>query len=208
MSCKRMSYADFPNFFKKVFKHNGLIQFSHPVRTFSLTTFSDLKKSDKNTFDSESYPGWTTISTGLYPESHGILGNRMFDLKNNVMFDLNNETSTKMLHWWQDAEPIWTTATRNNKKSYLRLWSRCDVPFDEIIPDKCTGYREARGVQVIRHTLDLAIDHLLKDYQLAMVKNILHVSPNCVLIFSVILFRCMANIWITLVTSMDLIPKS
>jgi hypothetical protein len=168
MTSKRVNSADFENFSKKASKHNGLIQFFLPVKTFSWN-FSLLN----NVFIKVSYPGWTTISTGLYPESHGILGNQMLDLKNKLIFNFRIESSTKMPHWWQDAEPIWTTATRNNKKSYLRFWSRCDVPFEGILPDQCTGYRENRGVQVFRETLNLAIDHLLQDYQLAMVKNLI-----------------------------------
>lgn len=121
-------------------------------------------------FPSLSYPAWTTISTGVYPETHGIMGNYMFDLKLDAVFDLFNHTSTSKVHWWQSAEPIWTTATRYNKKSFLRFWSRCDVPVNEINPDKCTGYREARGVQAIRDTLNMAVEHLQKDYDLAMVR--------------------------------------
>lgn len=92
-------------------------------------------------FPSESYPAWTTISTGVYPENHGILGNYMYDLKHNATFNLNDELSTGVPGWWQNAEPLWTTATRYNKRAFLHLWSRCDVPFQDIIPHRCTSYR-------------------------------------------------------------------
>ncbi|XP_021967716.1 glycerophosphocholine cholinephosphodiesterase ENPP6 [Folsomia candida] len=120
-------------------------------------------------FPSESYPAWTTISTGLHPENHGILANYMFDLKHGAVFDLDDDSSTSKVLWWQDAEPIWITATRQNKKSFLHLWSRCDVPFQEILPHRCSGYRPAPGIDQFRNTLNLAVDSLLKDYELAMV---------------------------------------
>lgn len=120
-------------------------------------------------FPSLSYPCWTTISTGVYPEYHGILGNYMFDLQRDAVFDLNNHTTTRMEHWWQEIEPIWTTATRYKKKAYLRYWSRCDVPFDQIKPETCMGYTEVRGVKAIRDTLRVAVDSLQKDYDLVMV---------------------------------------
>lgn len=119
-------------------------------------------------FPSVSYPSWTTISTGVYPEIHGILGNYMFDLKKDVVFDIDNQTTTRMEHWWQNSEPIWTTATRYNRKAFLRYWSRCDVPFDQIKPDSCSGYTDAPGVKAIRETLRIAVDSLQKDYDLVM----------------------------------------
>lgn len=93
----------------------------------------------------------------------------MFDLQRDAVFDLNNHTTTRMEHWWQEIEPIWTTATRYKKKAYLRYWSRCDVPFDQIKPETCMGYTEVRGVKAIRDTLRVAVDSLQKDYDLVMV---------------------------------------
>ena len=59
-------------------------------------------------------------STGVYPETHGIIGNYMLDLLNdpngNEMFSLGDLNSTKREKWWKKSEPIWVTATRNNKR--------------------------------------------------------------------------------------------
>jgi ectonucleotide pyrophosphatase/phosphodiesterase family protein 6 len=120
-------------------------------------------------FPSHSYPAWTTISTGVYPENHGIIGNYMFDLKHSQLFNLLNHTSTSKVQWWQNAEPIWITATRYNKKAFLRFWSRCDVPFNDIKPETCSGYREAAGLEALRSTLFIAVNQLQKDYDLVMV---------------------------------------
>ena len=84
-------------------------------------------------FPSLSYPAWTTLSTGVYPEIHGIIGNYMYDQKYEAVFDLNEEASTKRLEWWQSSEPIWISATREQKKIFQRYWSRCDVPFLETM---------------------------------------------------------------------------
>jgi len=122
-------------------------------------------------FPSLSYPAWTTISTGVYPENHGIIGNYMFDLKHSTLFELMNHTSTSRVHWWQNKEPIWITATRHNKRAFLRLWSRCDVPFNDIKPEVCSGFREARGIQAIRDTLNVAVKQLQQNFDLVMVHN-------------------------------------
>lgn len=128
-------------------------------------------------------------STGVYPENHGILGNYMYDLKYRALFSIEDDMSTSLVHWWQNAEPLWTTATRYKKKAFLHYWSRCDVPFQEIVPFRCTSYRPgtndwlfrasnidynpksftAGGIKILRDTLNRAVDHLLQDYQLAMV---------------------------------------
>ncbi|ODN05640.1 Ectonucleotide pyrophosphatase/phosphodiesterase family member 6 [Orchesella cincta] len=120
-------------------------------------------------FPSLSYPCWTTISTGVYPEVHGIIGNYMFDLKKEAMFDIFNHSTTRMEHWWQNSEPLWTTATRHKRKTFLRYWSRCDVAFDQIKPDTCSGFTEARGAAAIKETLSVAVENLQKDYDLVMV---------------------------------------
>jgi ectonucleotide pyrophosphatase/phosphodiesterase family protein 6 len=73
-------------------------------------------------FPSLSYPGWTTIGTGLYPESHGILGNFMYDQRADAVFDLSHASSTKRPEWWQNAEPIWITASRKGRTTFQHLW--------------------------------------------------------------------------------------
>lgn len=46
-------------------------------------------------FPSVSYPDWTTLVTGLYPESHGIVGNYFYDAQTKENFSLFDKTSTK-----------------------------------------------------------------------------------------------------------------
>ena len=56
------------------------------------------------------FPNHYSIVTGLYPESHGIIGNQFYDpdLKANFSF-YTGATDSK---WWQNGEPIWTTARK------------------------------------------------------------------------------------------------
>ena len=120
-----------------------------------------------------SYPSWTSISTGVYPETHGIIGNFMLDLNKDPtggeVFNLNDVYSTLKPHWWQKSEPIWITATKHNKRSFLRFWSRCDVPFHGIQPEECMGYYPAGGVEAINETLKTAMTKLQEGFELVMV---------------------------------------
>ncbi|ODM96364.1 Ectonucleotide pyrophosphatase/phosphodiesterase family member 6 [Orchesella cincta] len=121
-------------------------------------------------FPSISYPSWTTISTGVYPEVHGILSNYMFDQHLQAVFDYKNNTSVSMEHWWQNAEPIWITATRHGRKALLNRWSRCDVPFDGIKPETCVSYDDV--VDGTGSTVDafrIAVESLQQDYDLVMI---------------------------------------
>ncbi len=77
-------------------------------------------------FPSSSYPSWTTIvtgtlsfnttlatltqlTTGLYPDEHGLIGNYMIDLESGKNFSLSNDESTNDPMWWKDHTPAWST---------------------------------------------------------------------------------------------------
>lgn len=58
---------------------------------------------------------------GLYAESHGMIGNNIYNLKENKSFLLScyanhtdaNQTDVNVEiepQWWNEAEPIWVTA--------------------------------------------------------------------------------------------------
>ena len=79
-----------------------------------------------NAFQTETLPSFHTLSTGLYPKDHGLIGNRMKDLSAGSMFDVGNTDSK----WWGAVEPIWLTNQRsNNSKSALCFWPGHDVSF-------------------------------------------------------------------------------
>lgn len=59
----------------------------------------------KNVYVTKTFPNHFTIATGLYEESHGIVGNSMYDPLLNETFHLSN-TQTR---WWDNGKvvPIW-----------------------------------------------------------------------------------------------------
>ena len=77
----------------------------------------------ENVFPTVAMPNLYTIVTGLYPESHGIIANKMFDPDFNATFlRSNNET-----RWWDGAEPIWVSNQKQGFKSALSYWPGYDV---------------------------------------------------------------------------------
>uniref|UniRef100_A0A8D0CVF2 Ectonucleotide pyrophosphatase/phosphodiesterase 2 n=1 Tax=Sander lucioperca TaxID=283035 RepID=A0A8D0CVF2_SANLU len=57
---------------------------------------------------------------GLYPESHGIVGNTMHDPVFNATFSLR--TREKLNHRWWGGQPIWITAEKQGVKAASFFW--------------------------------------------------------------------------------------
>ncbi len=87
-------------------------------------------------FPSVTFPNHYTLVTGLYPESHGIVGNIFWAP------DLNEEFRTKKASmerkWWTGAEPIWATAEKQNVKTAIHMWpgSEAGTDFSATFVDK------------------------------------------------------------------------
>lgn len=123
----------------------------------------------KSVFPSLSFPAWTTISTGVYPESHGILANFFYNRQRKSVFKLNDTMSTRQAFWWHATEPIWTTATRHKLRVATILWSRSDVPVYGIRPEAAQGYEYVEdGLAGLRDSLDRSVEYLEKGMDLVM----------------------------------------
>ncbi|XP_061166399.1 glycerophosphocholine cholinephosphodiesterase ENPP6-like [Saccostrea echinata] len=88
-----------------------------------------------------SYPNYYTIMTGLHCESHGMVGNYMYDEINDKNFLLAENPAQNLSFWWDDAEPVWITAEKEGKKSYFFYWPGCDVTIRGTKPTLCVDYK-------------------------------------------------------------------
>ncbi|KAI0561824.1 nucleotide pyrophosphatase [Gracilaria domingensis] len=61
---------------------------------------------------SKTFPNHWSLATGLYPESHGIIGNTMYDPVSQRWFHYDVDHPS----WWK-GEPVWQTIMRTNKPS-------------------------------------------------------------------------------------------
>ncbi len=57
-----------------------------------------------NQFPTVTFPNFFSISTGMYPETHGVLGNFMFDKHNNCV-----TYGYEMFHYNEEIIPIWVS---------------------------------------------------------------------------------------------------
>jgi predicted AlkP superfamily pyrophosphatase or phosphodiesterase len=64
----------------------------------------------KPSFPTSTFPNHYTLVTGLYPESHGIIGNDFFDNVYNEMIALQSNSRALDPKWWNSSDPLWLTA--------------------------------------------------------------------------------------------------
>lgn len=73
-----------------------------------------------NVVPTETFPNHISLATGLYPETHGIIANNMYDPEFNDTF---NMTVTDPKWWWHKGiEPLWYTNERQGGTSGVIWW--------------------------------------------------------------------------------------
>ncbi|KAF8419436.1 alkaline-phosphatase-like protein [Tirmania nivea] len=72
-------------------------------------------------FPSVTFPNHWTLVTGLYPESHGIVGNSFFDPAAKEEYYYTNRTSSAKPFWY-GGSPIWSVAEENGVKAAIHMW--------------------------------------------------------------------------------------
>lgn len=70
-----------------------------------------------NVFPTKSAPNWYTIVTGLYPESHGVVNNHVYDPKIDPHQEVFVDARLDDPAMWDAAEPIWITNQRQGGQS-------------------------------------------------------------------------------------------
>jgi predicted AlkP superfamily pyrophosphatase or phosphodiesterase len=89
-------------------------------------------------FPSKTFPNHYTIVTGLYPSSHGIVSNNIWDDTIGQRFTMSAETA-KDPRWW-GGEPLWVTAIRQGRRASSMFWPGSEVAFGGIRPTDWTPY--------------------------------------------------------------------
>lgn len=72
-------------------------------------------------FPSVTFPNHFTLVTGLYPESHGVVGNSFWDIDLKEEFYYTDYSRSMQPKWWR-AEPIWETAENQNVRTAIHMW--------------------------------------------------------------------------------------
>ncbi|CAH1773184.1 unnamed protein product [Owenia fusiformis] len=89
-------------------------------------------------YPTKTFPNHYSIVTGLYPESHGIIDNNMYDMKMNKRFSISS-SEARNPEWWK-GEPIWNTLQKQNKTAATFFWPGSDVKIKGMYPNYYKPY--------------------------------------------------------------------
>ena len=90
-------------------------------------------------FPSLTFPSHYSIATGLYPEHHGIVGNRFYDPLRGEEFDYRDNENARDGSWWE-GEPIWLTAERQGMVAATLFFPGTEASIGDIRPTHWRPY--------------------------------------------------------------------
>merc|ERR1712123_274853 len=118
-------------------------------------------------------PTWTSLATGLYPKTTGVVGDYMFNLKSRELFS-REDPDVNLDNWWTNGEPIWSVAAKHGRKVSVLNWHDCSLPGKNIEnPDDCRPFSPAqqpKSKKMLVRLFNKAITKIHKDgYDLSIV---------------------------------------
>lgn len=102
-------------------------------------------------FPSVTFPNHYTLVTGLYPESHGIVGNSFWDPERKEEFYYTIPAQSMQPYWW-GGEPLWVTAEKQGIRTGIHMWPGSEAHILGVEPtflDKYNG-KESLSAKVDR----------------------------------------------------------
>lgn len=108
--------------------HMSRLPIINKLRNYGTTTHNM-----RPVYPTKTFPNHYSIVTGLYPESHGIVDNKMYDVTRNAFFSL--KTAEKHNASWYQGEPVWITAMHQNLKTGTFFWPGSDVAINGSYPN-------------------------------------------------------------------------
>ena len=89
-------------------------------------------------FPSVTFPNHYTLVTGLYPASHGVVGNSFWDPELEEEFYYRDPARSMQPKWWSGGEPLWVTAENQNVRSAIHMWpgSEAHIQTEPTYVDK------------------------------------------------------------------------
>tara|TARA_B100001123_G_scaffold451078_1_gene626618 strand:- start:115 stop:1245 length:1131 start_codon:yes stop_codon:yes gene_type:complete len=84
-------------------------------------------------FPSITFSSHYSIATGLYPEHHGIVGNRFYDPDRKKDFNYRNTDDVQDGSWWR-GEPLWVTAELQGMVTASIFFPGTEAPIKNVRP--------------------------------------------------------------------------
>jgi len=90
-------------------------------------------------FPSVTFPNHYTLATGLYPESHGVVGNTFWDPELQSEFYYTDPARSLDPKWWK-GEPFWVTAERAGIRTAIHMWPGSEAHILGVEPSFMDPY--------------------------------------------------------------------
>jgi predicted AlkP superfamily pyrophosphatase or phosphodiesterase len=107
-------------------------------------------------FPSVTFPNHFTLVTGLYPESHGVVGNQFWDPVLQEEFYYTHTKISMQPRWWT-AEPLWVTAEDQGVRTAIHMWPGSEAHIPDIEPTYLDKYN---GSEVLPKKVDRILEWL------------------------------------------------
>ncbi|KAI9838605.1 MAG: hypothetical protein M1819_004919 [Sarea resinae] len=101
-------------------------------------------------FPSVTFPNHFTLVTGLYPESHGIVGNSFWDPVLKEEFFYTDPARSLQAKWW-GGEPLWVTAESQGIRSAIHMWPGSEAHIGGVEPAFVDKYN---GTEILARKVD------------------------------------------------------
>ena len=108
----------------------------------------------KPAFPTLTFPNHYTLVTGLYPDHHGIVNNRMVDPRSGKHFDYKDPATTRDASWW-GGEPIWVGAEKHGLHAATVFWPGSGFAIGGVRPSRWLPFDAHLGA-------DQRVDQLLR----------------------------------------------
>lgn len=109
-------------------------------------------------YPSLTFPNHYTLVTGLRPDHHGIIDNRMRDPELGG-FSLQDRKAVGDGRWWSDGEPLWVTAQAHGLRTATMFWPGSEAAVRGVRPNYWRtfeyGLPEPERVATVLGWLDL-----------------------------------------------------
>ncbi len=92
-------------------------------------------------FPSITFPNHYTLVTGVRPDRHGVVNNRMEDpARPGVSFTLSDRVVGADPIWWAGANPIWVSAERQGVRTGTMFWPGSDYELAGVRPTRWRAF--------------------------------------------------------------------
>ena len=118
---------------------------------------SNLAKTLRPQFPTQSLPNQWSLITGLPVEDHGIIADNFYDPDLNRTF--NKAENSEELNLWSRSEPLWVDTVKNGLSTFNINWPGSKSQFNEKLNNQQL-YQTVNGSLSFKEKVDFAVDFL------------------------------------------------